>query len=560
VTGARGLVWRVLDRVLFPIKGGKMRPAIATVLHPALCPPLLVALFLAMGTLSCAISSGGRGAGAWCSEVEDALEKADANRGALEGVLQHYRARGDSLKLRAAEYLLEHMEGHCFARFALYDSAGTEMELDVLAYPDYDALRAALDSIEDARGELDFKRLELVQDLEAMPADYLVENIDLAFQAWQRKPWARHLTFADFCAYVLPYRGSNEPLECWRSFFLDRYADLVDQAEDPADPVAVAELINGDLKSWFKFDPRFYLHPTDQGLSEMLIKRMGRCEDMTNITIYAMRANGLAVTSDYTPYWANSGNNHAWNSILTREGGVVMFMGAEAHPGHYRLANRVGKVYRKTYAKQRDNLVFRKEEWEKVPRWLSGKNYVDVTSDYTDVADVTIDLEVSVPDSANYAYLCVFNDGEWKAIHWGPITDGTVTFVDMGRNVAYVPMYFVREELTSAGAAFILEPGGEIRRLIPREDSPISPALVGTTRRRTAESTDGIEKVFLDEEREYELFYWNGEWVSVAEAIAGPEPLVFDGVPAGALYWLVGKDSRKDERIFTFEDGVQVWW
>ena len=70
---------------------------------------------------------------------------------------------------------------------------------------------------------------------------------------------------------------------------------------------------------------------------------------MTNVTIYAMRANGLAVTSDYTPYWANSGNNHAWNAILTGEGKVVPFMGAEANPGEYRLANKLAKVYRKTW-------------------------------------------------------------------------------------------------------------------------------------------------------------------------------------------------------------------
>lgn len=37
---------------------------------------------------------------------------------------------------------------------------------------------------------------------------------------------------------------------------------------------------------------------------------------MTNLAIFAMRANGLAVTSDYTPFWADSSNNHAWNAIL----------------------------------------------------------------------------------------------------------------------------------------------------------------------------------------------------------------------------------------------------
>ena len=61
----------------------------------------------------------------------------------------------------------------------------------------------------------------------------------------------------------------------------------------------------------------------DVGLVTMLFTHEGRCEDMTNLAIYAMRANALPVTSDYTPYWANSGNNHAWNAILGRDGEVL---------------------------------------------------------------------------------------------------------------------------------------------------------------------------------------------------------------------------------------------
>jgi len=142
---------------------------------------------------------------------------------------------------------------------------------------------------------------------------------------------------------------------------------------DPSDPIEAAVLINDDIKSWFKFDPRFYYHPTDQGLSEMLENGMGRCEDMTNITIYAMRANALGITSDYTPYWANSGNNHAWNAIVAPDGKVTPFMGAESNPGKYRLANKMAKTYRKTFSKQKNNLVFQKKKQEKVPGWLAGK-------------------------------------------------------------------------------------------------------------------------------------------------------------------------------------------
>jgi hypothetical protein len=95
---------------------------------------------------------------------------------------------------------------------------------------------------------------------------------------------------------------------------------------------------------------------------------------MTNLAIYAMRANGLAVASDYTPHWANTGNNHAWNAIITPEGEVIPFMGAEANPGEYELANKLAKAYRKMYAQQTNNLAFQEKKEESVPGWLNGKS------------------------------------------------------------------------------------------------------------------------------------------------------------------------------------------
>ena len=59
--------------------------------------------------------------------------------------------------------------------------------------------------------------------------------------------------------------------------------------------------------------------------------------------------------------------------------------------------------------------------------------------------------------------------------------------------------------------------------------------------------------------KSYELSYWNDGWQSAGKGVAteGPLELV---APAGALYRLVASDSRDGERIFTWDDGQQVWW
>ncbi len=520
----------------------------------------LVALALVLLGTGCGTRITCTGACGGDKDVCKALELSGKNRPELEKVLAHYAAPADSLKLKAARYLIGNMVGKSYYRFVLLDSLDNEHKIEVLDYPDYTTMVAGFDSVEAIYGELHWDTRDLQPDLENITADYLINNIDLAFAAWRNRPWAKSLNFDDFCANVLPYRGSNEPLEPWREYFMNKYADLPEKMADPEDPVEAATLINRDIKSWFNFDERFYRHPTDQGLQEMLSCGLGRCEDMTNLAIYAMRANALAVTSDYTPHWADSGNNHAWNAIMVPGGRAVPFMGCERDPGDYHLRSRMAKAYRKTYARNDSNLVFRRRnEDEKIPGWLSGKSYTDVTSMYTPVADVRIEI-AAPPAGVQFAYLCVFNDGEWKPIHWGEIRDGSVVFTDMGTDICYLPMCFDADELVPVGPALILEKSGAIRTLAARKDDTLTLSLASTTRRAAGISTDTVAQAFFTRGTTYELFYWDSEWKSLGRQTAGDGRLVFRDAPANALFWLVADGSRKNERIFTWDDGQQVWY
>lgn len=516
----------------------------------------LIAQLMILG-MAAALLAGCGASDPYPPEVMETLEAAGENRGELEAVLAHYIDQGDSLKLEAAYFLIGNMQDHSYAIYALEDSSGTKIDFSVLDYPDYKSLQNSFDSLESEHGILDFERKDKIQDCQTITSDFLVTQIDYAFRARIERPWCAGLSFEDFCNYVLPYRGSNEPLEPWREFFFEKYAGIADSMSDA---VAAAAVINDDVKSWFGFDPRFYYHPTDQGLSEMMTTGLGRCEDMTNVTIYAMRANGLAVTGDYTPHWANSGNNHAWNAIITLGGDVIPFMGAESNPGRYRLENRPAKVYRKMFASQPGNLVFLDRKQEKIPGWLAGKSCRDVTADYQEVCDVTITFEQDIPDSVDIAYLCVFNSGDWKAIHWARIRDRSATFTDMGREIAYIPALYLNEEIVPWGSPFILESDCTRKSLKPDTADRIEMRLAATTGRQLKESTDGVVKSYLTPGQSYELFYMADEWESLGTRQATDRPLAFENVPAAGLYWLVAEGSDKEERIFTVEDGRQIWW
>ncbi len=500
------------------------------------------------------------GGSPYSDEITEALKMAGDNRIELEKVLTHYASGDDSLKQTAALYLIANMEGHCYVTYSMIDTVGTTVAFDVLDYNDYESLTAAADSLESEYGMLDFERNEKINDLDSIKSEFLIKQIDYAFKAWREKPWAKSLSFENFCEYILPYRGSNEPLEEWRQMFWDKYMEIESGMSDSTDPVEAAALINDDIKSWFGFDPRFYYHPTDLGLSEMVSNGLGRCEDMTNVTIYAMRANGLAVTSDYTPYWANTGNNHAWNAIVTPDGKAIPFMGAESNPGEYHLANKLGKAYRKTFGKQIDNLVFQERKQEEIPGWLAGKNYIDVTSQYTNVCDVEVKFEEKIDDSIDIAYLCIFNSGEWKPIHWGRIKNGSALFSDMGTNIAYLPALYINKEILPFGDPFILGDNCNTEKLQPENGKTITMELISTTYRKQEKSTDGISQMFFTPGQKYELSYWSDGWQSLGSSVANDGPLVFEDVPEGYLYWLVADDSDNEERIFTFENGSQIWY
>lgn len=61
---------------------------------------------------------------------------------------------------------------------------------------------------------------EKIYDSKIITADYLIENIDLSFEVWKKYPWNKHLSFDDFCEFILPYRIANEPLSNWQKKIL----------------------------------------------------------------------------------------------------------------------------------------------------------------------------------------------------------------------------------------------------------------------------------------------------------------------------------------------------
>lgn len=114
----------------------------------------LTFLVLAFMLLSCSNYS---------ETLEEVLRISGNNRKVLEQVLAHYK--NDSLKWKATCFLIENMPGKGSIEYCY------------------------------SQNDCGYVRLEPKADLSVITADYLIENIDLAFEVWQHYPWCKQLSF-----------------------------------------------------------------------------------------------------------------------------------------------------------------------------------------------------------------------------------------------------------------------------------------------------------------------------------------------------------------------------
>lgn len=65
---------------------------------------------------------------------------------------------------------------------------------------------------------------------------------------------------------------------------------------------------------------------------------------------------------------------------------------------------------------------------------------------------------------------------------------------------------------------------------------------------------------FIRKGDRYELYYLDKDWISIGDKIAFADSLVYENIPSGALLYLKNHTRGNDERIFTYENGRQIWW
>jgi hypothetical protein len=394
-------------------------------------------------------------------EIEDVLKQAGDNRSELEKVLKHYeKESADSLKLRAAEFLIANMPDKYSVEYSL-------------PFENLLALWIRWDGIESRRAADEaYGSIEPVikDDVKYITGDYLIRNIELAFKVWEEQPWGKDVPFDVFCEEILPYRVADEPLENWREKVLAGFA-VLNRSFKTQDGITAEEAcsqVNSQL-------PRFKLryNMPEMNYSMLMTSTSGMCDEITALAVFAMRALGIPVSQDYIPKWPYGSVGHTWNSVYSSNGKHFSFMGTEFNPewnNNYTTYSQISKVYRRTFAKQK-NIEAGETD---IPSPLQNQYMADVTDEYlVPVSDSFHGRGIEIPlgrlpaKNTGYAWLAAAGDNAWNIVGWGKTVSGTVHFGAVGRNILYLPVYYENGMQIPANYPFTVNSKDSVRIFKP---------------------------------------------------------------------------------------------
>lgn len=396
--------------------------------------------------------------------LEQALQFAGPNRSELEKVLEHYA--DDSLKLEAAKFLIRNMPRHySYVDTAIVVSYSRAVDSIIMSMRDipHHVIRDSINAISRKMG---IDRLKIVQDIHIIKANYLIRNIDDAFNTWHGR-WGQHLDFDRFCEMILPYKVEElQLLDDWRfrlkAFHSSNLSELEWCDVYRNSTLEAARMLTRNLSD--------YMHPNYEGAIDFPIMKFevnakipfGTCDYYAPIANAIFRSHGIPVVHDFTPHWACRRLGHSWNMMVAENGHNQTFNGVSSSPGDgHNLAEKMAKVYRHTYAANQELINLNRQE-KYVPTLFKNIFIKDVTHEYLGTVNVKVSVK-NRPKECRYAYLAIYGDNDWVPVAYGAINKKEVIFRNLGKNVLYVPFCYKENGLRKAvGDPFIVKPNGSL--------------------------------------------------------------------------------------------------
>lgn len=376
--------------------------------------------------------------------LHEALVLAGDNKSELIKTLDHYE--NDSLKLKAAEFLIMNMPGH----YSYKDTNAINNyynQIDRFLNSNQDAPRQMIaDTINCIAEKLEINKLKTVEDIKIITSQYLIKNIDEAFKIWREGKWCRHLAFDQFCEYILPYKVEElQPLDDWRTRFSDFCTDSIDELDYcdmfRSSSYSAAVQLNSNLSKIVKPFSWSALETPPKRIETLMKIPFGRCDDYAWLTAAIFRSVGIPVSIDIVPHWAYRTLGHKGNAVLAPTGKTMLFSGMSSGPEKaHHIDEKIAKLYRVTYAHNLEIEALH-ESGEYIPSVFQSVFQKDVTDEFVSTVDLTIPIEET---SSGYVFLSIYGDQDWIPVDFAKIKNKKVVFEKIGKNVLYILMRYDR--------------------------------------------------------------------------------------------------------------------
>ena len=466
----------------------------------------------------------------------------------LQKIVDHYsHSAADTLKLKAAFFLIENMRDRhandskeLRAYYIFLDSLFKK-------HKDFDQLNH---SYINYITEFPNTTQKTLPDKKFIKADYLIKNIDEAFESW-KKPWAKHLSFVQFCEYLLPYRVYDEILEPWRILYRKKYSDCFSKIDfDSLSTIQACTKLNNELgKLNIKINPNpSYILGIKP--STLLNMNFGNCQNYSNMGVLAMRSMGIPVAIDQMI-------DHQWNVVIT-PAGPVSFATAEDNPdGHFKhlkeWKKRFAKIHRQTFSINPQSLPFvcGKEE---IPQQLNTPYLKDVSSEYFKGADIHVNTINSTVKNKQILYLCDFKN-RFRFLDWAIIKKGKAEFKNMGDSIVYFPVYYFPSAIKQANYPILIKKNGTIQEILKPDFKNTQTMVL-----QIPSAPDSNKKNISVRDKYMLLYMGRNGWTSLGIKTAQTDTLIFDNIPKNAIYLLKNTSKKETSSIFTYENNKQVWW
>lgn len=361
----------------------------------------------------------------------------------LQRVLDY--CKDDTLKLRAAEFLIDNLPYH-------EGVVCTDLEPQRLVYKLFGSGKytqfQSRDSVVRRYGYWGVKNPHFQSDIYIHP-DYLIENIDWAFKVWREQPWGKNVTFEQFCEYILPYRVGNEELIPWREKIYHQFQPIIDALPNDSNKQRPTYVLTVLMDSILK-KPVYF---TEEIASEVRVgpsivdTRGGSCLDMSDMLVYVCRALGIPCGIDFTPVRGNNNASHYINFIEDIDGRCYYFsilyrMGRIFHCNLIR--DLYGKMYRQTFGVNKEMMKQLGYPVEKLYYTFQYPCFKDVTHVYA--KDKCWDLKISRNqlldagidvNEEELLYLCMSNRFFWEPVDFARFEGDTITFEGCHGEVTY---------------------------------------------------------------------------------------------------------------------------